>query len=73
MSIRFIIVLFYIFFLFACSGAKYYVNQAEKFEKSRDYEQAVVHYNEAINRDPENKDAIPASPIATEFLRSTPK
>ncbi len=41
----------------SCEGAKQFVKRAQKFEKSRDYEQAVVNYNEALLRDPDNKDA----------------
>lgn len=41
----------------SCDGAKQYVKRAQKFEKSRDYEQAVVNYNEALLREPDNKEA----------------
>lgn len=41
----------------SCDGAKQYIKKAQKFEKSRNYEQAVINYNEALLRDPDNKDA----------------
>lgn len=41
----------------SCAGPKQFVKKAQKFEKSRDYEQALVNYNEALLRDPDNKDA----------------
>jgi len=43
--------------LVSCQGAKYYVKQAQQFEKSRDYDNAVANYAEAYSIDPNNKDA----------------
>lgn len=43
--------------LFSCQGAKYYIKQAQQFEKSRDYDNAVANYAEAYSIDPNNKDA----------------
>ncbi|MBE2246947.1 MAG: hypothetical protein IAE67_06785 [Candidatus Competibacteraceae bacterium] len=40
-----------------CTGPKYYVKQAQKYEKQKNYEQAVVNYNEALLQDPNHKDA----------------
>lgn len=41
----------------SCTGPKYYVKQAQKNEKNKNYEQAVINYNEALLQDPNNKDA----------------
>ncbi len=44
-------------FLFSCHGAKYYLKEAEKYEKEKDYDNAVANYAEAYNIEPGNKDA----------------
>lgn len=44
-------------FLFSCHGVKYYLKEAEKYEKAKDYDMAVANYAEAYNQDPNNKDA----------------
>jgi tetratricopeptide (TPR) repeat protein len=41
----------------SCEGTKQFIKKAQKYEKSRDYELAVVNYNEALLRDPDNNDA----------------
>src|SRR5687768_3324884 len=43
--------------LFSCHGAKYYLKEAQKYEKERDYDNAVANYAEAYSIDPNNKDA----------------
>src|SRR5678815_2814312 len=53
--------LFYILllsaFLFSCHGAKYYLKEAQKYEKEKDYDNAVANYAEAYSIDPSNRDA----------------
>lgn len=44
-------------FLFSCHGAKYYIKEAQKYEKEKDYDNAVANYAEAYLQDPSNKDA----------------
>ncbi len=43
--------------LFSCHGAKYYIKQAQKYEKEKDYDNAVANYAEAYSIDPDNRDA----------------
>lgn len=47
-----------LFVFVSCNGPKYLVNQGKKYEKERDYENAVIKYAEAYSKDPKNKDAI---------------
>jgi tetratricopeptide (TPR) repeat protein len=44
-------------FLFSCHGTKYYIKEAQKYEKEKDYDNAVANYAEAYLQDPSNKDA----------------
>jgi tetratricopeptide (TPR) repeat protein len=43
--------------LFSCHGVKYYLKEAQKFEKEKDYDNAVANYAEAYQLDPANRDA----------------
>lgn len=55
------VVLFFILglgILFSCNGPKQLVNQGKKYEKERNYEEALNKYSEAHSKDPKNKDAI---------------
>src|SRR5690348_10172807 len=45
------------FLLFSCHGAKYYLKEAQKYEKEKDYDNAVANYAEAYLQDPSNRDA----------------
>jgi len=44
-------------FLFSCHGVKYYIKEAQKYEKEKDYDNSVANYAEAYQQDPSNKDA----------------
>ncbi len=54
---RFFYILAISILLFSCHGTKYYLKEAQKYEKERDYDNAVANYAEAYSMDPNNKDA----------------
>jgi|GEM_PF-6211537 len=47
-----------VFLVVSCGGPKYLVKQGQKYERARDYEQAVILYSEAYSKDPHNRDAV---------------
>ncbi len=54
---RYIYLIIFSLGLFSCHGAKYFVKEAQKYEKEKDYDNAVANYAEAYSIDPNNKDA----------------
>ena len=42
---------------YSCKGPKYYIKEAQKYEREKDYDNAVANYAEAYSIDPNNRDA----------------
>jgi tetratricopeptide (TPR) repeat protein len=57
MSKRFFYILLLSSILFSCHGAKYYLKEAQRYEKEKDYDNAVANYAEAYSIDPSDRDA----------------
>lgn len=53
---RYIYSLLIFLVLFSCQGAKYYIKEAQKYEKQKDYDNAVANYAEAYSIEPDNRE-----------------
>jgi tetratricopeptide (TPR) repeat protein len=54
---RFVYILLLSTIFFSCHGVKYYLKEAQKYEKEKDYDNAVANYAEAYSMDASNREA----------------